>query len=304
MSGTAVVASLIVPGLLASASLPALHAANGAQDASDVEVLSAQADSADRLTIPVRIGSHGPYRFLVDTGAQTTVVSSALAADLALPGGPAVRLVGVAGEQRVETVEIEELFLGRRSASGLLAPLLERGDIGADGILGIDSLQDRRVLFDFARNAISVDEVRSGRAGYEIVVRGRRKGHQLLITDAAIDGVRTRVVIDTGAESSIGNRALQKALTRKAADAMSSVTVLTSVTGQRISAEIGRAKQLQVGDVRIRNLVIAFADAPAFESLELGSKPALLLGMRELRGFKRVMIDFSTWRVLFDLPGL
>ena len=301
MSGTAVVAGLVVPLVLASAGLPALHASNGAQEAGDVEVLSAQADSADRLTVPVKIGSGGPYRFLVDTGSQNTVVSSALAADLALPVGPTVRLVGVAGEQRVGTVEIEELLFGRRSTSSLRAPLLERGHIGADGILGIDSLQDRRVLFDFVRNAISVDEIRSDGAGYEVVVRGRRRGNQLLITDAAIDGVRTRVVIDTGAESSIGNRALQRALARRMTG---QETMLISVTGQRIPAQIGLARHLQVGEVGIRNLVIAFADAPAFDTLELGRKPALLLGMRELRGFNRVMIDFSTWRVLFDLPGL
>ena len=41
---------------------------------------------------------------------------------------------------------------------------------------------------------------------------------------------------------------------------------------------------------------------PAFEALGLNRKPALLLGMQDLRSFDRVAIDFSTRRILFDLP--
>lgn len=299
MSGTGLVAALMGP-LMLSAAVPAIHSSSGAQEASDVEIITARVDTRDRLTVPVKIGTRGPYRFLVDTGAENTVLSSSLAADLALPAGPFARVVGVAGEQRVGTVEIDEIFLGRRSSYGLTAPLLERVHIGADGILGIDSLQGQRVLFDFARNVIVVQEPKKvGTGGYEIVVRGKRKGSQLLIADARIDGVRTSVVIDTGAESSIGNPALRQALSRRK---LAGQTVLSSVTGQDILADVAFVRELAIGDLNVSNVAIAFADSPAFHSLDLGKKPALLLGMRELRAFNRVAVDFSTWRVLFDLP--
>lgn len=299
MSGTGIAFALAGP-LLWSAAIPALHSSSGAQEAGEVEIIAARTDAANRLTVPVKIGARGPYRFLVDTGAQNTVVSSALATDLALPAGPMARVVGVAGEQRVGTVEIDEIFLGRRSAYSLRAPLLDRAHIGADGILGIDSLQGQRVLFDFGKNLIAMQEAREvGSGGYEIVVRGRRRGEQLLITDARIDGVRTSVVIDTGADSSIGNRALQRALSRRMKH---EATLLYSVTGQQMLADVGLARELNVGDLTIRNVAIAFANSPAFATLNLGEKPALLLGMRELRVFNRVAIDFSAWKVLFDLP--
>lgn len=300
MSGTGMIVALLGPLMLSSAAVPAIHSSSGAQEAGDVEVIAARVDTRDRLTVPVKIGSRGPYRFLVDTGAENTVLSSSLAADLALPAGPFARVVGVAGEQRVGTVEIDEIFLGRRSSYGLTAPLLERVHIGADGILGIDSLQGQRVLFDFAQNVIVVQEPRKvGTGGYEIIVRGKRRGSQLLIADAKIDGVRTSVVIDTGAESSIGNPALQRALAKRMVHGQ---TLLSSVTGQEILAEVGFARQLAIGGLTISNVAIAFADSPAFHSLDLGKKPALLLGMRELRAFNRVAVDFSTWRVMFDLP--
>jgi predicted aspartyl protease len=303
MSGTGLaMAGGLAPMLLWNVAVPAIHSSNGAQEAGEVEIIAGRADAVDRLTVPVKIGASGPYRFLVDTGSQNTVVSSALAADLALPAGPSARVVGVAGEQRVGTVEIDEIFLGRRSAYSLRAPLLERTHIGADGILGIDSLQGQRVLFDFTKNVIAVQEARKvGNSGYEIIVRGRRRGDQLLITEAYIDGIRTNVVIDTGADASIGNRALQRALSRRMKREQ---TTLTSVTGQEMIADIGIARQLSVGDLNVSNIMIAFADSPAFDTLDLEKKPALLLGMRELRAFNRVAIDFSTWKVLFDLRGI
>ena len=62
------------------------------------------------------------------------------------------------------------------------------------------------------------------------------------------------------------------------------------------------ADPLDIRDVSITNLVIAFTDTPAFTELELQNRPALFLGMRELRLFKRVAVDFGMRRVLFDLP--
>ena len=138
-----------LPLLIAALAIPEIHGASGAQEAGQADIISTRTDASERLTVPVQIGEHGPFRFLIDTGSQNTVVSSAVARELALPKGQQARLIGVAGSQTVDTVEIDQIDLGRRSYYGLLVPLLEREHIGADGILGIDSLQGQRVLLDF-----------------------------------------------------------------------------------------------------------------------------------------------------------
>ena len=74
------------------------------------------------------------------------------------------------------------------------------------------------------------------------------------------------------------------------------------MTGQKLATNIGIARQLSFGHLKIRNVAIAYADAPPFRALELDDRPALLLGMRELRTFKRVAIDFASQSVLFDVP--
>jgi uncharacterized protein YbjT (DUF2867 family) len=119
-------------------------------------------------------------------------------------------------------------------------------------------------------------------------------------------------VIDTGASGTVGNRALQRALAAKAhqtaasgpqpgsSGSLSSGT-LSSVTGHVLPVDIVVAGRLQLRNLDMGNVVIAFADAPAFAELKLRDQPAIFMGMRELRAFKRVAIDFSTRKVLFDL---
>ncbi len=293
---------MAVLALLAYAAFAAIPASSGAQDAGQIDIVHGRADAADRMTVPVQIGSNGPYRFLIDTGSERTVLSTDLATQLALSPLAKRRIVGVAGADMASTAIVDEIGLGRRAFYGLNVLLFEGRHIGADGIVGIDSLQDQRVLLDFARNRMAIGDARSlgGNSGYEIVVTARRRGSQLILTHAEIDGVTADVVIDTGSDSSIGNRALQRAIGQRGKLGQS---VLTSVTGQQALADIGYARTLKVGGANISNVVIAYADSQAFAALNLSRRPALLLGMRELRLFRRVAIDFATRKVMFDLPN-
>lgn len=291
----------VLPLLLAILPTPLLHA-GAAPDSEQSDVIALSSDQTARMTVPVRIGTSGPFRFLIDTGSQNTIISSDLATRLALPPDRAATVISVAGVLPVQTVLIDELGLGRRSYNTLIAPVLNQRDIGADGMVGIDGLQDQRVLIDFRKGLIAVSDARSlgGNAGYEIVVTARSRSGQLIMTDALVDGIRTAVIIDTGAEASIGNRALLAALGRKGARL--GKAELLSVTGQRVMADLAPAGTLAIHGVTMKNVAIAFTDAPPFARLKLDRKPALLLGMRELRAFPRVAIDFQRRQILFDLP--
>lgn len=269
--------------------------------APDVDVIGTRSDAFDRMTVPVHIGGNGPFAFLVDTGAERTVLSRDVAQRLRLSPSGQATLIGVAGSQTVDLVNVDEITLGRRSFFGLTAPLLEAAHIGADGIIGLDGLQDQRVMLDFDRNRMAIGDAAmlGGNQGYEIVVQARRRSGQLIMANARIDGVRTDIIIDTGSDTSIGNRALQRALARRHKGL---TTQLMSVTGQAITADIGVARSLELGRLTMSNTLLAFADAPPFERLGMMHRPAMLLGMAQLRLFHRVAIDFAARRILFDLP--
>ena len=266
-----------------------------------VDIIAAAIGRDERMTVPVRIGTAGPYDFLVDTGSERTVLARDVALRLRLVPAGTATLVGIAGSETVDLVEVDEINLGRRSFYGLTAPLIEGHYIGADGILGIDSLQEQRVLLDFDKKQMVVGDAASlgGNKGFEIVVQARRRSGQLIMANALIDGIRTDIVIDTGSDTSIGNRALQRALSRRH---KGETTQLISVTGQSITADVGVAQTFKLESLTINNTAIAFADTIAFEKLGLAKRPALLMGMNQLRLFHRVAIDFATRRVLFDMP--
>lgn len=265
------------------------------------EVLDMRRDPYARPTVPVRIDGDGPFRFMIDTGAQATVLSYELAERLALSERGSATLVGMASRRPIETVPIDGIQVGSRNFNIARAPLVPRANIGAaDGILGLDTLQDQRVLLDFRKNEVAVAsaEQLGGNSGYEIVVRARRQLGQLIITQARLDGVRVSVLVDTGAQGSIGNLALLKRLRTRD----HSTTDLTDINGVQMSGNIRLAKQLEIGRAQLHQLPVFFADSPTFEAMGLQDQPALVLGMNELRLFNRVAIDFKTKRILFDLP--
>ena len=272
----------------------------GIEITTDAEIVISTADRYDRMTVPVTVEGEGPFRFMIDTGSQATVVTRGLSDRLQLEVIGRATVVGMASRAPVELVELNGLEFAARVFDNISAPLLEARNIGADGILGLDSLQDMRVMIDFRDETIAVDTAKQlgGNRGFEIVVRARRKLGRLIITDAVIDGVKTSVIIDTGAQSSIGNLALRRKLRGRS----EGPSIATDVNGSTVVGTVAIAKTLKIQSMQLSNTAITFPDSPAFDALGLGDRPALILGMRNLRLFDRVAIDFETRQVLFDLP--
>ena len=65
------------------------------------ETLKITEDRSTRMTLPVKIDGQGPFAFIIDTGADRTVISAELAARLNLPRGAPVTLHGASGEKEV-----------------------------------------------------------------------------------------------------------------------------------------------------------------------------------------------------------
>lgn len=260
-------------------------------------------DLYDRMTVPVRLSGTGPYRFLVDTGADRTAISRELAAKLKLAAGQKASLHSVSEKSTVTTATVPDLQLTRRNVRVIDAPLLESVNMGADGILGVDSLRYQRVLFDFEGQRMSVvpSKIReiANEPGAIVITAKSRKG-RLIITEAKANGRRVTVVLDTGAQVSIGNSALRKQLLGRGVSDGPKQIELHSVTGGKIMGDYLFVREVEMGGVELSNLAIVFADAHTFNALGLDRKPALLLGMNALRAFKKVSIDFAnkTFRVV------
>lgn len=265
-------------------------------------------DRSDRMTLPVTVNGNSPAQFLIDTGSERTVLSNELAASLALPQLGSVVISGTAGRAVVPTAKIASLNFTDTHVTDLEAPLLNTKNMGADGLIGLDSLQKKVVVFDFVQHKMEVRSAnrrpsRANNSQDEIVVIGRKREGRMVITDAHVDGIAVTVVIDSGAQYSIGNPALLQRLKKKGKIDNVVLGVLHSVTGQEIVAEVAKVRSLEIGPMTLAYAPIAFTDSPAFHTLKLAKKPAILLGMNSLRAFSRVEVDFASKRVRFTAPG-
>ena len=256
-----------------------------------------------RLFVEVRVNNRGPFRFLVDSGADRSVVSLALVEWLKLQAGEPKKLQSMAGTMTVPTAYIEKLSIGRSDIDGITAPALSGRDLGADGLIGIDALADQRLLLDFDAKTITVQDSRQPvvRMEGEIVVTARRRKGQLILTQAYVGSTRVSAVVDTGSEITLGNLALQRRyLGSRRLDTLKTVT-LVSVTGQTLEAAVATIPEIRIGGVLMQNVTIAFADAAPFRLFGLDNEPAVFLGSDLLRQFKRLSLDFRNRKVRFTL---
>jgi len=264
------------------------------------------ADSWERMTVPVTIQGKGPYRFVVDTGAERTVIARDLAETLKLAPSGVARVHSMTDMSMIGTVSIPSLTVGGRQVKDIRAPALEKRNLGAEGMLGVDSLQTQRVSFDFPRQVMTVvnsRKIEESWAADAIVVTGRSLFGHLVLVDASIDGQKVWVIVDTGTQATVGNNALRRRLERRNRLGALRPVEMLSVTGGRMMAEQTFVQHFQVGGAFVNNMPIAFADAHPFKQLGLLDRPALLLGMDVLKLFERVSVDFPNRRVRLLLPG-
>lgn len=260
-------------------------------------------DAHYRMMVDVNIGDRGPYSFVIDTGAERTVIAQEVAQQLALKSGTPIDLHSLGNMVRAQTVVIPRLSVNQLSVRRIQAPALAQRDIGAAGILGIDALQSKNVLMDFKVKTMTLTN--SGEdadwGGDVVVVRAYKKFGQLVLTNAMINGEPVEVILDTGGQVSIGNEALRKRLaTGSNIEPMRTVDII-SVTGDKTQADYTTIKRLTISSLTFRNLPLAFADAHLFKVLGLSDKPAMTLGMDALRKFDRVSVDFRARKVRFNL---
>lgn len=297
LAGTAALADQAVP-------LTQPPAAATTTDTS-LETALALGLAQNRMTVPVSIDTRGPWPFVIDTGAERTVVSRQLATSLGLAAGPPLRVVAMTGPSLVQSVIVPGLGVSKLAQPTITAPALEAGNIGAAGILGIDTLQGHSIDIDFDRSAMTVrpshrHRVIAGGHGDEIVVVAKSLFGQLIVTDASWRGTRIAVVIDTGSSMTIGNPALLRMMAARARPI--GPTSAVSVTGLTLNAQAFLVNDLAIGGITFANVPVAIADAAPFRRFGLERRPALMLGMDALRRFRRVRIDFANRDVEFTMP--
>ncbi|CAN1500570.1 Retropepsin-like domain, bacterial [Caulobacteraceae bacterium] len=278
------------------------NAPDAAPDPEDV--IGAGEDRYDRLTIPVMIGGQGPFQFVVDTGADRTVLSQDVAEQLGLPPGRDVLVQGITGSELTRTVKAPEITIGKISLKGLDLPVLSRERLGVDGLLGVDALQKRRLVMDFRARKLEIlsasGAYKPGSTSSDAFVSARDRFGRLVVIDANANGAPVSAFLDSGAGMSIANSALAESISNRGGwRGLGRTVPLYGVTSHQATAELRRLDSVRLGGLRFTDIPVLIADLDLFAQWGMADRPTILLGVNVLRLFSRVEMDYGRRRVMF-----
>ena len=281
--------------------LPAVP--GGAEDSDNATKVGAERDNATRLVAPVSINGLGPFRFMVDTGANRSCISRELAEKLALEAGPLVSLHTVVAARTRPSVKVDRLQLGTRSQRNVNIPVLPMPGSDVDGVLGVDWLKNRRLVLDFQGKSLEIAAPMHETSSLNrVVVPARRRSGQLTMVDADVGGKSISAMIDSGSELSIGNGALRRLMPSSAADRSGIQRIqMTSLVGEKFSGDLLYMPFMRLGGLNLGNVPVVFAETHVFALWDLQNKPAIILGMDLLTQFTAVALDFGRSTVRFDI---
>ena len=303
-------ASILAKAQTASLPLGGLGSAITGPPEQDAMPINAATDAASHLMVDVHIDGKGPYHFVVDTGADRTILASEVAVELGLSHGQEVILKGVVRAVLTETVSIRTMTFGSITKRHLMVPTLARSLLDADGYLGLDFLDGHRVTFDFKNHLLQVSEPRARysanwvRENEARIPASGSSGH-LQALDCMVDGTPATAFIDSGAEVSAANEPLLAALARRnpSFGDMGSIHLI-DITGGEITGKIAVVNKIRLSAaLTFTDCPLVIADFLVFDAWGLRRHPALLIGMNLLRQFGRVSIDYGLREIRFDLAA-
>jgi hypothetical protein len=253
-------------------------------------------DRIGRIWAPVYINGRGPFRLVLDTGSNRSAVMESVAATLGI--APAidkpVLLRGVTGARTVPTIPVDKLVVGELELRSQRLPIVTDALGGAEGVLGNEGLQDKRIIIDFRHDRIKIVRSRAERAppGF-VTVPIRMVRGLLLVADIRIGALRAKAIIDTGGQGTLANAAFREALAKKVAP---QDILADEITGATLDVQRGDrvlTPPISIGDLEIRQARITVGDLAIFEYWHMTREPALMIGMDVLGLLDTLIIDYK-----------
>jgi hypothetical protein len=159
-------------------------------------------DMGGRPVVELKINGKGPYRFILDTGAVTTVVSDELSRELSLTPPAGVQVASGGGGTAPAIVVIHDLRIGDATLEGLIAAAMPLGGLlnGEDsprGILSAASFPGCLLTYDYPGKRILIKRGALEAADSRTIFQ-YNEDQVLPTVPVRIAGHDTQVHLDTG----------------------------------------------------------------------------------------------------------
>ena len=264
-------------------------------------------DRIGRIWAPVAVNGKGPYRLVLATGASHSALTPRLAEALGIQADPAdtIMLRGATGSVAVPMVPIDTLEIGDLLMEPGKLAIIPDALAGADGVLGMEELANKRIHIDFRHDRITIVRSRNQRAaGGFATIPVKFLHDRLLVVDASMGGVPVKAIIDTGGETTLGNVALRLALAERRQN-QEQEGRLDQIIGSTLDMQVGTRLEtptLALGTIMVRSSSMTFADFEIFKHWKLTDEPAMLIGMDVLGLLDTLIIDYRRKELQVKLP--
>lgn len=258
-------------------------------------------------TVPVYVDGHGPYPFILDSGADSTAVYRWFAEKMrfkAVKGGDQ-ELSGQTGTTKVTMYHVGDLKLDGHHLRNVEAyGLPNRHDAGREaGVLGNDFMDGRLVTYDFpcrriAVHAKPVDVAKLVGPGAHVVHADSHKSSTLLTIPVTVNGATGTGIIDTGSrQTRLSPRFARAAGIDPESAKFRSAKAIYGANSKGMVPLTGPVGTVGFGGMTIRHAEAQIVALPFFEQ-EFKGKRVMLLGA-DLMGHYRVFYDHAASKIWF-----
>ncbi|MBI1729075.1 aspartyl protease family protein [Candidatus Acetothermia bacterium] len=257
------------------------------------------------MLVPAFVNGKGPYEFILDTGAGTSLLTSELARQLGITPTETKEGMGAGGKVKVSLGKVESLAIGQAKIKEIQVAITEElqkigAVIGAkiDGNIGYNYLRNFCLTLDYAKGTLRLIHAEDERmdpelkADAQIKFRLAHPAKPLILVPTLVNGKGPyQFALDTGASTTVISPELAQNLSIKS----TSAAAMTG-GGGKVQAAIGRVESLAVGGAKVEDLPVMVADFLVMLSQATGSKLDGIIGYNFLKEF-RVTLDYPNERV-------
>ena len=250
------------------------------------------------ILLPIHVNDRGPFDFILDTGAGTSLLSSDLAKklDVTIIGAKEGQSAG--GKVSVSLAKVASLAVGETKVNDVDVGIVDLSHIaktvGAkiDGDLGYNFLKHFRVSIDYRDSEIRFDDPKrlenfARGAQTEVPIRLANPAKPLILVDVHANGRGPfQFAIDTGTSTTVITPALAKELGVETSSVGAGTT-----GGAPVDVHAGTLPSFQLGGAKIENLAVVVANFFEMLSAAVGAKLDGIVGYNFLRNYK-VVIDY------------
>jgi predicted aspartyl protease len=222
------------------------------------------------VVVPLMADGQGPFDFVLDTGADTTIVDSSVAQRLSLASLGLVQQMTLAGMQNLNCAAMRTLAASSAHVENFAVLVqdltgLRKIDEHIVGLVGQDFLAHFNYVLDYRKRLLRIElanELRDSVEGDRVPIEANGKRMMVASEAQSVGQVKLRLSLDSGATSVVLLRRASQALHLAAQRSGQELT-----SSGAVGMQVGRVRVLSVGAEQFHDIAVAL---PGAEDEQMG----------------------------------